>query len=180
MTLSKNYLKILVYPLKVVEKTSDIAQSTPFQNWHLIVSNFLNSIKPFFHKSDTMKGRGRPPQHAKCNITGLQNQGIKAVPVTAEDPNTLQPDLEASHSESKDELDSHVETTLDSIVYLEVDSDYDVEEDIDKGWDGIVTQKFNNALISLTIQIEEDKRNVADEDWLPTHQQKELERAKQR
>ncbi|PBK86095.1 hypothetical protein ARMGADRAFT_1035824 [Armillaria gallica] len=122
-----------------------------------------------------MKGRGRPSKHAKCNITRLQNQGIKGVPVTAEDPDTLQPDLEASHSESKDELGSHVETTLDSIVHLEVDSDYDVEDNINERWDEIATQEFNNALISLTIQIEEDKRDVADEDWLSTCQQKDCQ-----
>ncbi|KAK0194248.1 hypothetical protein F5146DRAFT_1119527 [Armillaria mellea] len=56
------------------------------------VEIFLNSIELFFHRSDTMKGRGRPSKRAKRNITGLRNQEIKGVPVAAEDPDTSQPD----------------------------------------------------------------------------------------
>ncbi|KAJ7436542.1 hypothetical protein FB451DRAFT_1193838 [Mycena latifolia] len=64
---------------------------------------------------------------------------------------------------------------LDSIAYLEVDTDHDDnynEEDQEE----IATENFNKCLLDMISRIEEDRQDAGDNDWLPTRERYEAQR----
>ncbi|KAK6991463.1 hypothetical protein R3P38DRAFT_2803766 [Favolaschia claudopus] len=100
--------------------------------------------------------RGRPAKKSKRNTSGLENQ----------DPEELS---DYGDKEMPNDLE------LDSIVYLEVDTDYDDVYDEDD-WEQIATAKFKERLLEMVVKEEEDKRDAGDSDWLPSQERYEAER----
>jgi hypothetical protein len=104
--------------------------------------------------------RGRPSKRAKHNISGLKNQSRKP------------PSPEASSNSSGGDY-SDSETLdlaeLDSLAYLEVDSDHS-DNDNEVDWDEVANEEFQDRLFGLLAQIEEDQRDAGDDDWVPTRQ----------
>ncbi|KAK6966863.1 hypothetical protein R3P38DRAFT_2815709 [Favolaschia claudopus] len=100
--------------------------------------------------------RGRPAKKSKRNTSGLENQ----------DPEELS---DYGDKERPNDLE------LDSIVYLEVETDYDDVYDEDD-WEQIATAKFKERLLEMVVKEEEDKRDAGDSDWLPSQERYEAER----
>ncbi|KAK7000916.1 hypothetical protein R3P38DRAFT_2787410 [Favolaschia claudopus] len=92
--------------------------------------------------------RGRPAKKSKRNTSGLKSQ----------DPEELS---DYGDQEMPNDLE------LDSIVYLEVDTDHDDVYDEDD-WEQIATAKFKERLLEMVLKEEEDK--TGDSDWLPSQE----------
>ncbi|KAJ6547303.1 hypothetical protein B0H19DRAFT_1379597 [Mycena capillaripes] len=111
--------------------------------------------------------RGRPPKGAKRNISGLKNQSRQpSLNKTADNSS----DSDYSDSEALDLAE------LDSLAYLEVDSDHS-DSDNEANWDEIAQEKFQDCLVALMIQNEEDRRDAGDADWIPSRQEAEAKRS---
>ncbi|KAJ6561653.1 hypothetical protein B0H19DRAFT_1068406 [Mycena capillaripes] len=114
--------------------------------------------------------RGRPPKGAKRNISGLKNQSRQpSLNKTADNSS----DSDYSDSEALDLAE------LDSLAYLEVDSDHS-DSDNEANWDEIAQEKFQDCLVALMIQNEEDRRDAGDADWIPSRQEAEAKRSAKR
>jgi hypothetical protein len=99
------------------------------------------------------KHRGRPAKRAKCNITGLKNQSRQQSVSEASDNSS---DGDYSDSETLDLAE------LDSVAYLEADSDHD-DDDNEADWDEVAQEDFQERLFTLLAQIEEDRRDAGDD-----------------
>ncbi|KAJ6470466.1 hypothetical protein C8R45DRAFT_937375 [Mycena sanguinolenta] len=100
---------------------------------------------------------GRPSKRAKKYISGLKNQ-------------SRQPSSPESPAESLgDYFDTQIPDTveLDSITYLEVDTDHD-DSDNEADWDEIAENEFNNCLLEMVAQMEDDRLDAEVNDWIPT------------
>ncbi|KAJ7024812.1 hypothetical protein C8F04DRAFT_1192105 [Mycena alexandri] len=119
---------------------------------------------PFLLISCTTKtGRRRhPAKCAKQNITGPRNQSR---------PQNLSPESGSENSSDGDYSDSEVLdiTELDSFAYLEVDTDHDSNNN-EADWEEVAQADFQDRLFALIAQIEEDKRDAGDNDWMHTMQ----------
>ncbi|KAJ6453137.1 hypothetical protein C8R45DRAFT_1112647 [Mycena sanguinolenta] len=119
--------------------------------------------------------RGRPSKRAKKNISGLKNQSRQA-------SSPESPARSPSPAESLgDYFDTQIPDTveLDSITYLEVDTDHD-DSDNEADWDEIAENEFNNRLLEMVAQIEDDRLDAEDDDWMPTKEVYEAKRAADR
>ncbi|KAJ7801773.1 hypothetical protein B0H13DRAFT_2497390 [Mycena leptocephala] len=117
---------------------------------------------------------GRPAKRAKKNISGLKNQ-----PRPASSPES--PACSPSPTDSLgDYSDTQILDTMemDSIMYLEVDTDHDDSDEAD--WDKIAENEFNNRLLEMAAQMEEDRLDAEDDDWIPTKEAYEAQRAADR
>ncbi|KAJ7814049.1 hypothetical protein B0H13DRAFT_2465431 [Mycena leptocephala] len=118
---------------------------------------------------------GRPAKRAKKNISGLKNQ-----PRPASSPES--PARSPSPTDSLgDYSDTQILDTMemDSIMYLEVDTDHD-DDDNEADWDEIAENEFNNRLLEMVAQMEEDRLDAEDNDWIPTKEAYEAQRAADR
>lgn len=116
------------------------------------------------------RGRGRPSKRAKRNITGLKNQS-RQQPRQQSSPEASDNSSEDDYSDSE-ALDL---AELDSLAYLEVDSDHS-DNDNEDDWDEVAQAEFQDRLFNLLAQIEEDQRDAGDNDWIPTNQAYEAKR----
>jgi hypothetical protein len=116
------------------------------------------------------KQRGRPSKRAKHNITGLKNQSRQQSLPDASDNSS-----DSDYSDSSG-LDL---TELDSLAYLEVDSDHS-DNDNEADWDEVAQEEFQDRLFQLLAQIEEDQGDAGDTDWIPSRAAYEAERAAER
>ncbi|KAJ7934109.1 hypothetical protein B0H13DRAFT_1855586 [Mycena leptocephala] len=114
--------------------------------------------------------RGRPAKRAKRNMSGLKNQSRQQFVPEASDSSS---DGDYSDSEPLDL------TELDSLAYLEVDSDHS-DSDKEADWDEVVQEKFQERLFGLIAQIEEDQRDAGDNDWIPTRDAYEAKQTAER
>jgi hypothetical protein len=114
--------------------------------------------------------RGRPNKRAKHNISGLRNQSR---PQSAPEASNNSSDGDYSDSEVLDLAE------LDSLAYLEVDSDHS-DNDNEADWDEVAQAQFQDRLFGLLAQIEEDQRDAGDDDWVPTSQRYEDKRGAER
>ncbi|KAJ7438605.1 hypothetical protein FB451DRAFT_1192545 [Mycena latifolia] len=124
-----------------------------------------------------MAGRcGHPAKRAKRNLTGLRNQSSRAdySPKSSPEP--------PSSPESVDDFgDSEALdiSELNSLMYLEVNSDHD-DNDNEADWEEVATEELQEHLLALIAKIEEDQRDAADEDWIPSREAAEIKRAAER
>jgi phage pi2 protein 07 len=105
--------------------------------------------------------RGRPAKRAKKNISGLKNQ-----PRPASSPES--PARSPSPTDSLgDYSDTEILDTMemDSIMYLEADTDHD-DDDNEADWDEIAENEFNTRLLEMVAQMEEDRLDAEDDDWI--------------
>ncbi|KAJ7914021.1 hypothetical protein B0H13DRAFT_1873365 [Mycena leptocephala] len=100
------------------------------------------------------RSRGRPSKRTKHNISGLKNQPRQPSSPEASDNSS---DGDYSDSEALDL------TELDSFAYLEVDSDHS-DDNNEADWD----------------EIEEDRRDAGDTDWVPPDKAYEAKQAAER
>jgi hypothetical protein len=54
------------------------------------------------------------------------------------------------------------------LAYLEVDSDHS-DNNNEADWDEVADEEFQEHLFQLVAQIEEDRRNAGDTDWVPSN-----------
>ncbi|KAJ7036713.1 hypothetical protein C8F04DRAFT_1094175, partial [Mycena alexandri] len=106
----------------------------------------------------------------KHNISGLKNQSRQQSVPEASDNSS---DGDYSDSEGLDL------TELDSLAYLELDSDHS-DHDEEADWDEVAQTEFHERLLGLITQIEEDRRDAGDTDWVPTRDAYEAKRAAER
>ena len=66
---------------------------------------------------------------------------------------------------------------MDSLMYLEVDSDHD-DDDNEADWDEVADEEFQERLLEMIVKMEEDRRDAGDYDWIPTRQAAEAKRRK--
>ncbi|KAF8137917.1 hypothetical protein K438DRAFT_1786203 [Mycena galopus ATCC 62051] len=119
------------------------------------------------------KSRGRPPKRAKRNISGLRNQSRQqSTQQSLSDISGNSSDSNGDYSDSEG-LDL---TELDSLAFLEVDSDHD-DSDNEADWDEVAKEEFQDRLFELLAQIEEDQRDAGDSDWIPSRKASEAKRA---
>ncbi|KAJ7814489.1 hypothetical protein B0H13DRAFT_1924815 [Mycena leptocephala] len=86
------------------------------------------------------KRRGRPPKRAKHNITGVRNQSRQqSRQQSLSDTSGNSSDSDGDYSDSHD-LDL---TELDSLAFLEVDSDHD-DNDNEADWDEVAKEEFQD------------------------------------
>lgn len=119
------------------------------------------------------KRRGRPTKRAKHNISGLRNQSSRqSRQPSLSDISGNSSDSDGDYSDSEG-LDL---TELDSLAFLEVDSDHE-DSDNEADWDEVAKEEFQDRLFQLLAQIEEDRRDAGDSDWIPSRQASEAKRA---
>ncbi|KAF8130400.1 hypothetical protein K438DRAFT_2134895 [Mycena galopus ATCC 62051] len=119
--------------------------------------------------------RGRPAKRAKRNISGLKNQPRLAS--SPESPTRSPSPTDTLGDYSDTQIPDDME--LDSIMYLEVDTDHD-DNDNEADWDEIAEKEFNNRLLEMVAQMEEDRLDAEDDDWIPTKDAYEAQRAADR
>jgi hypothetical protein len=68
---------------------------------------------------------------------------------------------------------------FDCLAYLEVDSDH-ADSDNEVDWDEVAKEEFQDHLFQLLAQIEEDRRDAGDTDWIPSGNAYEAKRAAER
>ncbi|KAJ7712675.1 hypothetical protein B0H16DRAFT_1702766 [Mycena metata] len=109
--------------------------------------------------------RGRPAKRARRNISGLKNQPRQesSPESPARSPSPTDSLGDYSDTQIPDDLE------LDSIMYLEVDTDHD-DNDNEADWDEIAEAEFNNRLLEMIAQMEEDRLDADDNDWMPTNE----------
>ncbi|KAJ6546396.1 hypothetical protein DFH09DRAFT_1087719 [Mycena vulgaris] len=66
---------------------------------------------------------------------------------------------------------------MDSLLYLEVDSDHD-DDNNEADWDEVADEEFQERLLEMILKMEEDHRDVGDDDWIPTREAAEAKRRK--
>lgn len=115
---------------------------------------------------------GRPKKRTKRNISGLKNQDIQKPP-TPSSPSRSPSPAESLSDYGDMEIPDIAE--LDSIAYLEVDTDHDDNYN-EEDWEEIATEDFNKCLLDMVSQIEEDRQDAGDNDWLPTRERYEAQR----
>ncbi|KAJ7914660.1 hypothetical protein B0H13DRAFT_1872784 [Mycena leptocephala] len=115
------------------------------------------------------KHRGRPTKRAKRNITGLKNQSRQQ---------SLSNTSDNSRGDYSDSSGLDL-TELDCLAYLEVDSDHS-DDDNEADWDEVAQEEFQDRLFQLIAQIEEDRRDAGDTDWVPSRTAYEAEWAAKR
>ncbi|KAK0486712.1 hypothetical protein EDD18DRAFT_1360571 [Armillaria luteobubalina] len=104
-------------------------------------------------------GQGRPSKKAKRNISGLCNQAPAAPKIPPSPPiDEGDSDLDTVH-----EYDSDI--GHDNPEFLEIDSDYDCEEDTDEIWDEIALQAFHDEMVEQMLELEEQRQAAADPDY---------------
>ncbi|KAJ7495718.1 hypothetical protein B0H11DRAFT_2227238 [Mycena galericulata] len=123
---------------------------------------------------------GRPPKRAKHNISGLRNQGSRqssssAAPTRNPSPAESSDDF-GDFGDSGDSEDMNL-LEMDSLMYLEVDSDHD-DNDNEADWDEVADEEFQERLLEMIVKMEEDRRDAGDDDWIPTRQAAEAKRRK--
>ncbi|KAJ7788027.1 hypothetical protein B0H14DRAFT_3162834 [Mycena olivaceomarginata] len=67
-------------------------------------------------------------------------------------------------------------TELDSLAFLEVNSDHE-DSDNEADWDEVAKEEFQDRLFRFLAQIEEDRQDAGDSDWIPSRQASEAKRA---
>ncbi|KAJ7021929.1 hypothetical protein C8F04DRAFT_1194977 [Mycena alexandri] len=119
--------------------------------------------------------RGRPSKRGKRNISGLRNQpGNISRAGSSSEANTRSPSPPESVEDFSDSEILDI-AELDSITYLEVDSDHDDNSD-EADWDEVASEEFQERLLEMIAKMEEDRRDAGDEDWLPPQQLYEAKR----
>ncbi|KAJ7485785.1 hypothetical protein FB451DRAFT_1169017 [Mycena latifolia] len=126
--------------------------------------------------------RGRPAKCAKKNISGLKNQPSSSRPASLPDSLAHSPTRSPSPAESLDDYsDAEIPDSieLDSLTYLEVDTDHN-DSDNEADWDEVAVEDFNSRLLGMLAQIEEDRYDAQDDDWIPSQQAYEAKRTVER
>ncbi|KAJ7480947.1 hypothetical protein FB451DRAFT_1171521 [Mycena latifolia] len=143
----------------------------------LILDRLSTDKPPPLLTSSLMAGRrGRPAKRAKRNITGLRNQSSRAESSPASSP---EPPASPESVDDFGDSDTLDVGELNSLMYLEVDSDHD-DDDNEADWEEVATEKFQKHLLALIAKIEEDRRDAEDEDWIPSRKAIEIQRAAER
>ncbi|KAJ7798144.1 hypothetical protein B0H13DRAFT_1933806 [Mycena leptocephala] len=101
-------------------------------------------------------------------MAGLRNQGSRQRSVSAAPTQSPSPAETPSPSDFGDSTEIDI-GELDSLTYLEVDSDHD-DGDNEADWDEVAQEEFHNRLLGMIAKIEEDHRDAGDDDWIPSRQ----------
>lgn len=131
-----------------------------------------------------MPSRGRPSKRAKRNISGLRNQkpapsNDSILPLDANDAGGSDSDFEEVNSDI-DDPGCHSDTARDDVLYVELDTDDNDDTEEDEEWTEVATEQFNQKMIEFAVELEEQKHNQLDPNWVPRKKAGELERAAKR